>query len=147
MTPAAPTVHHARFAELAPAVLYAILKLRSDVFVVEQQCACMDMDGRDTEPATVHLWVEDAGRGVVATARIVHEGGIAVIGRVVTRAGSRGAGLGAALLTEALRMAGRPVELKAQARLEPWYAGFGFTRCSAEWIEDGIAHVQMRLER
>lgn len=147
MTTRDAAVRHAPFSALTPAVLYAILKLRSDVFVVEQQCAYMDMDGRDTAPDTVHLWVEDKGGAVVATARILRGGQVPIIGRIVTKADRRGRGLGAALLRAALQMVGRPVEVKAQARLASWYEGFGFVRSSEEWIEDGIPHVQMTCER
>lgn len=146
MATTVPAVRHARFTELTPALLYAILKLRSDVFVVEQQCAYMELDGRDSDPRTLHLWVEGDDGGIVATARIVDDGGLPVIGRIVTRADSRRRGLGESLLREALGMVGRPVELKAQARLATWYEGFGFARCSEEWIEDGIPHVQMRCD-
>lgn len=140
-----PIVRAASLEELAPRVLYGILKLRSDVFVVEQDCAYMDMDGRDADADTVHLWIEDGG-AVLATLRILG-GAVPQIGRIVTRADRRGRGLGATLLETALRRVGRPVEVKAQARLQSWYESFGFAVCSAEWIEDGIAHVQMRLTR
>ena len=131
------------FQELTPLELHGILKLRSDVFVVEQQCAYADIDGRDADPDTVHLWIEEDG-DVVAALRILH-GGVPQIGRIVTRADRRGHGLASALLHAALDRVSRPVELKAQARLSVWYERFGFVRCSGEWVEDGIPHVQMRL--
>lgn len=123
--------------------LHAILRLRSDVLVVEQQCAYADIDGRDADPQTEHMWIEEAG-GVVAALRILH-GDVPQIGRIVTRVDRRGEGLASTLLRAALERVSRPVELKAQARLDLWYASFGFVRCSDEWVEDGIAHVQMRL--
>src|SRR5215469_4366516 len=137
-------VHSARLRELTPDELHAILRLRSDVFVVEQQCAYADIDGRDAEPDTEHLWIEDAG-DVVATLRILH-GDVPQIGRIATRSHRRGEGLASALLRAALTRVSRPVELKAQARLHSWYASFGFVRCSEEWLEDGIPHVLMRLD-
>lgn len=138
-----PRVRSAGLRELTPLQLHGILRLRSDVFVVEQQCAYADMDGRDADPETVHLWIEEDG-DVVATLRILH-GDVPQIGRIVTRADRRGEGLAALLLHAALDRVSRPVELKAQARLGSWYETFGFVRCSDEWIEDGIPHVQMRL--
>jgi ElaA protein len=137
-------VRRAMFSELTPTLLHAILKLRSDVFVVEQECAYSDIDGRDSEPQTLHLWIEDDAGAVVATARILRGDGVPLIGRIVTRADVRGRGLGALLMHTALHLAGRPVEIKAQARLASWYERFGFVRCSGEWVEDGIAHIQMR---
>ncbi|MBV8528080.1 MAG: GNAT family N-acetyltransferase [Candidatus Dormibacteraeota bacterium] len=143
-TPAAH-VRSAHLRDLSPVELHGILRLRSDVFVVEQQCAYADIDGRDADPGTEHLWVEEDG-AVVATLRIVR-GDVAQIGRIVTRADRRGAGLASVLLRAALDRVSRPVELKAQARLDGWYERFGFVRCSEEWIEDGIPHVRMRLTR
>lgn len=139
-----PLVRSARLIDLAPEALYAILKLRSDVFVVEQQCAYADLDGRDTDPDTVHMWLEDDDEEVVAALRILG-GAVPQIGRIATRADRRRQGLGALLLHGALEQLPRPVEVRAQARLQRWYATFGFVRCSDEWVEDGIAHVQMRL--
>lgn len=81
---------------------------------------------------------------MVAALRILH-GGVPVIGRIVTRADRRGAGLASLLVRAALDRVARPVELKAQARLDRWYESFGFVRCSDEWVEDGIPHVLMRL--
>lgn len=141
--PSGRLVNTARLRELTPLQLHGILRLRSDVFVVEQQCAYADIDGRDADPDTEHLWVEEDG-DVVATLRILH-GDVPQIGRIVTRADRRGLGLASLLLHAALARVSRPVELKAQARLDSWYEAFGFVRCSEEWVEDGIPHVRMRL--
>ena len=141
-----PAVRRGSLAELSPAVLYGILKLRSDIFVVEQDCAYMDMDGRDAEAATQHLWIEDDGGSVIATLRILDEGdGLHHIGRVVTRIDQRRRGLSALLMRTAIDHVGTPIENKEHAHLSDWYGAFGFVRCSEEWIEDGIPHVQMRL--
>ena len=136
-------VRSARFAELRPDALYGILRLRSEVFVVEQDCVYLDADGRDTEPTCVHFWIEDGGE-VVACARLLHgpDGG-SQIGRVVTRASHRRRDLGAQLMHAALAVAPRPVVLHAQSHLQPWYAGFGFVREGDEFLEDGIPHVLM----
>jgi len=140
-------VRSARFAELRPGALYGILRLRSEVFVVEQDCVYLDTDGRDTDPSTTHWWVEDGEPGeVVACARLLREpGGGSQIGRVATRASHRRRGLGAQLVRAALALAvaPRPVVVHAQAHLERWYAGFGFVREGDEFLEDGIPHVLM----
>lgn len=136
-------VRSAHLVELTPLQLHAILRLRSDAFVVEQQCAYADIDGRDADPATVHMWIEEDG-DVVAALRVLH-GDVPQIGRIVTRADRRGTGLASLLLRAALDRVSRPVELRAQARLDSWYGRFGFVRCGDEWIEDGIPHVRMRL--
>jgi ElaA protein len=135
-------VRSARLLELTTLELHGILRLRSDVFVVEQQCAYADIDGHDADPETVHLWLEEDG-DVVAALRIVH-GGVPEIGRIVTRADRRGHGLASMLLRAALERVSRPVEPNAQARLQAWYEAFGFIPCSALWVEDGIPHLRMR---
>lgn len=143
--------HHS---ELTPAELYAALRLRSEVFVVEQQCVFLDLDGQDLQGGTAHLMAwED--RKLVAYARlldpVLHEGE-AVIGRVITAASARGRGLGHELMRQALaevgrRWPGRPVYLGAQARLRAYYASHGFAVVTDEYIEDGIPHVGMRRAR
>ena len=143
---AAPELRRARFAELTPVEVYDLCRLRVDVFVVEQRCPYPELDGRDTEGATVHLWYEADG-GIVATLRVLDEGGMRVIGRVATAAGHRGRGLAAGLLDAALQLCGdAPVRLGAQAQLEGWYARFGFRRSGPGYVEDGIPHVPMRRD-
>ena len=92
-----PLLRRARFAELTPFEVYALCRLRVDVFVVEQQCPYPELDGRDVEPSTVHLWREVDG-AVVATIRVLDDGDSRVIGRVATAAGYRGRGLAASLM-------------------------------------------------
>ncbi len=141
-----PVLRTARFAELTPFELYALCRLRVDVFVVEQECPYPELDGRDTEPATEHLWFESGDR-VVATIRVLDDGATRAIGRVATAAGSRGAGLAARLIEEGIALCGNaPITLGAQAHLEGWYARFGFVRSGAGYVEDGIPHVPMRRE-
>jgi len=143
--PSPPEVHAARFQELSPATLYGILRLRSDVFVVEQNCAYADMDGRDLEPSTLHLWLEDARGDVVAALRTLDDTHERSIGRVATRADQRNHGLATALMRHAIELSAPPVCLKAQEYLRDWYASFGFKVSGESWIEDGIPHVPMRL--
>jgi ElaA protein len=140
-----PRIEDAATTELDAATLYRILALRSDVFVVEQDCAYLDPDGRDLEPAARQLWISGDG-DVLATARyLIDSDGSARVGRVATAPAARGAGLAAALIRRALELAGdRPVVLDAQSQLIEWYARFGFVAAGAEYLEDGIPHVPMR---
>jgi ElaA protein len=127
--------------------LHEILRLRQDVFVVEQECAYPDIDGRDLEPLTVQFW---AGAGSVdATLRLLREpDGTERIGRVATAASARGQGLAGELMRAAIAEARSGViAIDAQAYLEQWYAGFGFVRNGEGFLEDGIPHVPMRLTR
>src|SRR5512138_71867 len=93
------------FAELDAATLYKILMLRSEVFVVEQNCVYLDLDGLDNDPGTRHLWIERAGE-IRAYIRILDVDGTPRIGRVVTAPDARGGGLAGLLLTEALTIIG-----------------------------------------
>lgn len=128
--------------------LYAILRLRQDVFVLEQECLYPDLDGRDLEVGTVQWWAEVDGGDVVATLRVLDEGdGTVRIGRVATAATARGRGIAEALVRAATQEATGDVVLDAQSHLEGWYARLGFVRDGEEFVEDGIPHVPMRLER
>src|SRR3954466_4799387 len=89
-----PCMHRAHFAALTPFELYGLCRLRVDVFVVEQECPYPELDGRDTEPTTEHLWYEVDGT-VAATIRVLDDGATRAIGRVATAAGHRGRGLAA----------------------------------------------------
>ena len=141
-------VHRARFDELSGGTLYRLLQLRSEVFVVEQECVYLDLDGLDTAPDTVHLWLAD-GPQPLSYLRILHVDGVARLGRVCTAPAARGSGLAGVLLTAAL--AGidpdLPCELHAQAKVVPFYQRHGFAVCGPEFDEDGIPHVPMRRER
>lgn len=141
-----------RFHDLRPEDLYEALRLRESVFVVEQQCAYADADGRD--PAAWHLlgWIEgDGPRRLVAYARVFEPGvryAEGSVGRVVTSGEVRRTGVGRALMSEALHRLealapGQPIRLAAQRYLENFYSGFGFTTVSAPYEEDGIIHVDM----
>jgi ElaA protein len=139
-------LRQARFAELSPFEVYRLCRLRVDVFVVEQECPYPELDGRDVEPATVHLWLQ-SGEEVAATIRVLDDGATRAIGRVATAAGFRGQGLAARLLEEGIALCGDvPITLGAQAHLEAWYERFGFRRSGPGYVEDGIPHVPMRRE-
>lgn len=137
-------VREAALADLPPAVLYALLRLRVDVFVVEQECAYPELDGRDLEPTCVHVWAEVDGT-VAATLRVLRDAdGRGRIGRVATGREFRGAGVAARLMDRALELlAGSDVVLDAQAHLQHWYARFGFVAQGELFQEDGIPHVTM----
>lgn len=139
-----PQVSATRFGELDAATLYGLLRLRVDVFVVEQACPYPELDGRDTEPGTVHLWVERDGR-VVACLRLLDDPAGQRIGRVCVAADSRGAGLAEVLVRAALQRCAGPVVLDAQTYLARWYERLGFAVAGPEFVEDGISHVPMRL--
>lgn len=137
-------VRVARFAELSGETAYRLWALRAEVFVVEQDCPYLDLDGRDLEPGTRHLWVE-GDEEPLATLRLLDEGDRLRIGRVATRGSHRGAGLAAALVQEALVIAGeREVVLDAQSHLVDWYERFGFEPSGRGFVEDGIPHTPMR---
>jgi ElaA protein len=138
----------ATFDTLSLTELYAVLQLRSEVFVVEQACAFQDIDGADTH--AMHL-LGTTSEQLVAYARCFSAGvkyQEASIGRVVTHSAVRGSGAGHALMRCALAsMAGRwgpqPIRIGAQARLEHFYAQHGFVKTGAPYVEDGIAHIEM----
>jgi len=145
------TVSRAAWSELDPGTAYAIARLRVDVFVVEQACAYPELDGRDLEPSTEHLWVAGpGGEAVGAYLRVLAgpreaDAGVRRVGRVVTAASARGHGLAGLLLDDVLeRHGGVPLVLDAQAHLEHWYARWGFEVSGAPFQEDGIPHVPMR---
>ena len=141
-----PTLHSSSVAEVDPVVLYEILRLRVDVFVVEQECPYPELDGRDLEPTARLLWFTDDDARVLATLRVLHDGDDRRIGRVATAAAARGRGLAADLMRAAVDgCEGRLIRLDAQAHLSGWYARFGFVVDGDEFLEDGIPHLPMAL--
>jgi ElaA protein len=139
----------ARFADLGPAELYGLLALRTEVFVVEQHCPYPELDGRDAEPGTWHVWLPGTSplRPAACLRVLAEPAGGARIGRVCTAAGQRGRGLAAVLMRRALALIGDgPVVLHAQSHLASYYARFGFAVAGPEFTEDGIPHLPMRRE-
>jgi ElaA protein len=136
------------FDDLSPAELYAILRLRSEVFVVEQTCIFLDMDNKDQY--CLHLLGWDGGH-LAAVARIVPTGksyAEASIGRVVTAPFARGTGLGRKLMEVAIhelyKQYGQvPIRIGAQQHLHKFYGSLGFIIASDPYDEDGIIHVEM----
>jgi len=145
----AETWRWAAFDALGGRDVHDLLKLRADVFVAEQRCAFAEIDGRD--PAALHLLCEIDGdlAGCLRVFAPEASGGAARIGRVATARAFRGAGLGHRLMAEALRLCAErwpasAVELSAQAHLASFYGRHGFTSVSDAYLEDDIAHVDMR---
>lgn len=129
--------------------LYALLKLRSEVFVVEQRCLYLDPDGQDL--TALHLLGRDESGALLACARLIPTSAGPKIGRVLTAPAARGAGQGRALMRRAIaecaqRWPGQPIALSAQAHLQGFYASLGFAPTSAVYDEDGIPHIDMRRE-
>lgn len=137
-----------RLDSLSVTELYAMLQLRTEVFVVEQNCIFQDMDGADDQ--AMHLLGSKDGQ-LVAYARLFPAGikfAEASIGRVITRMSARGGGLGHVLIQRAIAAAHsqwgpQPIRIGAQARLKAYYSQHGFVDVGVPYIEDGIDHIEM----
>ncbi|AVH22947.1 GNAT family N-acetyltransferase [Nocardia cyriacigeorgica] len=134
--------------DLDTATLYQLLKLRVEVFVVEQKCAYPELDGLDLLPETRHFWLDDEGE-VIATLRLLeeHHDGVKSfrIGRLCTAVPARGHGYTTRLLQAALAEVGSDtVRINAQTYLIDLYSKHGFEVDGAEFIDDGVPHVPMR---
>lgn len=135
------------FQELTADELYELLRLRAEVFVVEQTCVYQDLDGRDQ--AALHLLLRE-GEELQAYARVLPAGTAfptAGLGRVCTR--SRGRGLGRAVVAAGIRAAreklgAEEITIEAQSYVRGLYESFGFRQSSEEFLEDGIPHIQMK---
>lgn len=136
-------VYRAAGPDLSPSQLYGLLRLRVDVFVVEQRCAYAELDGRDLDPGTVHLWT--GGDTPSACLRLLTEPEGHRIGRVCTAPAARGRGLVRSLMAAALDELGDAAcVLSAQAHLTGLYGGFGFAPDGPGYDWDGVPHVPMR---
>jgi ElaA protein len=137
-----------KFEELTPHELYAVLQLRSAVFVVEQACVYQDADNKD--PNSYHLMGLNENR-LVAYTRLLAPGvsyAEASIGRVVTAPAVRRYGYGKKLMQESIdavyRLFGNgPIKIGAQLYLKSFYESFGFVQTGAPYLEDGIPHIHM----
>ncbi|WP_282780219.1 GNAT family N-acetyltransferase [Nocardia sp. CC201C] len=134
--------------DLGTETLYKLLKLRVEVFVVEQKCAYPELDGLDLLPETRHFWLDDEGE-VICTLRLLeeHRDGVKSfrIGRLCTSVPARGHGYTTRVLQAALAEAGSAtVRLNAQTYLVDMYTKHGFKPDGDEYIEDGIPHIPMR---
>ena len=138
--------------ELDVPTLYELLVLRSAGFVVEQECAYLDPDGRDLVPGTRHV-LGRRGDELVAYARVLPATDDAPprIGRVIVSRAARGQQLARQLMELALQTCeqtwpGQGIELGAQAHLAEFYGSLGFVPVGAPYDEDGIPHQWMRRE-
>jgi ElaA protein len=138
-------IHDAIGAEIATADLYDVLRLRAEVFVVEQECAYLDPDGRDLAAGTRHLWIRGSDGSLAAYVRVLAEAdGTLRIGRVVTHPDHRGQHLAGRLLGAALEGVAVPVVLAAQSHVTSVYERHGFVRDGDDFLDDGIPHTPMR---
>jgi len=130
---------------LDPLTAYSLWKLRQDVFVVEQDCPYPDLDGRDLEPGTRHVVMEDDTGAVLGCARVLDDGHSWRIGRVALHPTVRGQGWADRLMEAALQVCpDRDILLDAQTPLAGWYRSLGFEVSGQEFLEDGIPHLPMR---
>ena len=137
------------FTDLSPLELYKILQLRSEVFVVEQNCAYQDLDDKDLKAYHFSGWQDDK---VVAYTRLLAKGisyeDAASIGRVVTAQSVRGKNMGKELMKNSIeeihRLFGEvPIRISAQQYLKRFYESFSFVQKSDMYMEDGIEHIAM----
>lgn len=137
------------FDALRPLELYALLRLRQEVFVIEQNCPYLDADGVDLQ--CWHLLGRDGAGALHAYLRLVPPGikyAEPSIGRVISSGAVRGSGAGRALMAEGVAHAnrlfpGQGVRISAQARLRRFYEDFDFIAEGAEYLEDNIPHLAM----
>ena len=140
-----------KFDELSPQQVYAILQLRNEVFVVEQNCVFQDADDKDQ--ASYHLMGFN-GNKLVAYTRLVPAGEIyeqPSIGRVVTSPSVRATGAGRQLMNESITaihnlFGNQPIKIGAQLYLKKFYESLGFQQVSDIYLEDGIEHIYMIRE-
>lgn len=142
------TIYYKAFADLAPYELYAIIRLRNEVFIVEQNCVFQDADNKDQD--CHHLMVWDNGN-LVAYARLLPKG-LAYeqmsIGRVISSPIYRRTGAGKILMSEAIEVCYSlfgegPIKIGAQLYLKKFYESFGFIQSGDLYLEDGIEHIEM----
>lgn len=136
------------FHELTTDELYELLRIRSEVFVVEQDCVYQDLDNDDQK--AVHLWLSD-GDNVLALCRVCPAGthmGEVSVGRVITT--ERGKGYGKRIMMEGIKAAkeyfwATVIEIEAQEYAKGFYEQVGFRQSSEPFMLDGIPHIKMRL--
>jgi ElaA protein len=142
------TVHRSWAADLDSHTLYELLRLRVEVFVVEQACPYAELDGRDLEAGARHYWLSGDGHPapVLGYLRLLEEPtGEFRIGRLCTARQARGRGLGRTLMEAALAEVGDcGCVLDAQEHLAGFYREFGFVANGPSYDWDGVAHVPMR---
>lgn len=145
-----PTIVQKSWNELTTGELYEILKLRTDVFYVEQKVDESELDRRDTELTTDHVWIAGESGDVAAYLRVLrddvaeYEDAVRVIGRVVVGPAYRGRGLAQLLLARVVELYGsESMLLHSQSYITGLYATAGFVEVGEEFVEAGIAHRTM----
>lgn len=140
------------WSKLTTSELYSFLKLRTDIFFLEQNIDEEELDWRDSEAATLHYWIADAG-GTVAYLRVIEDpeptylDARRLFGRVVVRPDRRGEGLAQVLIERVLeRFGGESMLLHAQTYIAPLYAKYGFIESGDVYVEAGLPHVLMYRE-
>ena len=130
--------------------LYAILQLRNEVFVVEQNCVFQDADDKDQDCWHLMAWIDDrlAGYTRLVPANVSYPE--ASIGRVVTFPKMRKTGIGKQIVAKSIEMINvlwnkQPIRIGAQLYLKKFYESFGFQQCSDIYMEDNIEHIEMKL--
>lgn len=144
--------HLKQFGALSVSELYNILQLRNAVFVVEQNCVYQDADGKDR--MAYHLYGMDDGK-LLAYTRLLPPGisyAEASIGRVVVSPGQRNSGLGRQLMEESIKQCvdlfnAQTIRIGAQVYLRAFYQSLGFVQTGDEYMEDGIPHIEMLLNK
>ncbi len=142
-----------KFDDLLPHELYAIMQLRNEVFVVEQNCVYQDADNKD-QPCYHYMgWLNN--NKLVAYTRIMPPGVAYIepsIGRVVTSPSARGGGIGRMLMEKSIEQiinlyGNTLIKIGAQFYLLNFYTSLGFKQTSSIYLEDNIEHVEMMLQR
>ena len=137
-------IHRATFGDLSTEQLYDVLKLRVNVFVVEQRCPYPEID--DLDKLANHYWINDE-KGIASYLRTIQEVEGLRIGRVVTRYDARSQGYSGQLISHVVQSSDGPWTLSAQAYLRDWYSELGFIPVGPEFLEDDIPHIPMRRDK
>lgn len=135
------------FNELTTMELYELLKVRSEIFVVEQNCIYQDLD--DIDYNALHIFIEEDNKIIAYLRAFKKDKDIIQLGRVLTR--KHGLGTGKKLMLEALpiikeKLHPKKIYIEAQKYAEDFYKKYDFTTKSKEFLEDGIPHVIMELD-
>ncbi|MBW6411187.1 GNAT family N-acetyltransferase [Clostridium weizhouense] len=141
-----------KFEELKIKDIYKILEIRNEVFIVEQQCAYQDCDGKDENAH--HLYLEDNDK-IIAYLRILNKGvsyNEMSIGRVLVHKDYRGKGISKEMMLKAIKfielnLNEKEIKIQAQAYLVDFYGSLGFKETSKEYLEDNIPHIDMLYKK
>ncbi|WP_314066245.1 GNAT family N-acetyltransferase [uncultured Vagococcus sp.] len=141
------TVIIGKLTDLTLTQVVTIFKERIKVFVVEQNCPYQEIDEADEQATHISIW---QGVELMAYSRVINRGDEVTFGRVIVVKDHRGKQLGRQIVTLAIAeikksFPNRPIRISAQAHLIEFYGSFGFKASSAEYLEDGIPHVDMVL--